>query len=217
MRTLFDHRAALAALALAAACGPAAAVTLTFDELPTQTVQGLTFSGIQFGFTVGGLASSDAAYNRPGPPGLSVVQGAVLEADANGVLTLGFATPTPVLDFGLALTSTTSLAPGATVALFDAALQPLRTVALDAPVLDGFAQGRFAYAGAPLGRAVIDFNEAFGGAVRRVALDNLRVEPATGGTPGQPPSAVPVPSVAALMGIGLAGLAGLGRRSAAKR
>ena len=174
-------------------------VTLTFNELTTRPVQGLTFMGVTFGFTVGGLPSQDAAYNRPGPGPLTFVQGAVLEGDAHGVLTLNFAAPTPVLRFGLALSTPNSLTPGFTVQLFDPASQSLGLFSVNTSPLLGFSEGQFSYSGALVARAVIDFNENFPG-VRRFALDNLTFEP------------VPEPATMVLLGTGLAGVLGAARR-----
>lgn len=179
-------------------------ITLTFNELTTRPVQGLTFSGVTFGFTVGGLASQDAVYNRPGPGSLTFVQGAVLEGDANGVLTLNFAAPTSVLRFGIALTTMNNLTPGFTVQLFDPASQLLGVFSVNTTPLISFSEGQFNYSGALVGRAVIDFNENFPG-IRRFALDNLTIDP------------VPEPATLLLLGTGLAGVGAAVRQSRAKR
>ena len=55
-------------LILALSSGASAQVTtLTFEELPLQQVDGLSFMGGTFGFTVNGLPSADARYNSSGP------------------------------------------------------------------------------------------------------------------------------------------------------
>lgn len=212
--------AALSAVLGGLAAMPAGAVTLTFDELTQQTpVQGLTTSGITFGFTVGGQTSQDAVYNRPGPGGLSVLSGAVLEGDARGVLTLTFPTPTPVLSFGVALQAPADLSPGLTVQLQGPASQPLGTQSVNTSRQGGFSEARFDFSGALLGRAVIDFNDSLLTGQRRFAIDNLTVLPGAsvpdgGGTPGggtsgggtSPGGTVPTPPSIALFGIGLIGL-----------
>ena len=193
---------------------PAGAVTLTFDELSTQPVQGLTTNGITFGFAVGSQTSQDAVYNRPGPGGVSVLSGAVLEGDARGVLTLTFPTPTPVLSFGVALQAPTDLTPGLTVQLQGPASQSLGTQSVNTTRQGAFSQARFDFSGALLGRAVIDFNDGLLTGQRRFAIDNLTVLPGAsvpggGGTPGggtSPGGTVPTPPSIALLGIGLIGL-----------
>src|SRR4030042_1041498 len=70
-----------------------AAFTLTFDELPTQSVDGLSYNGITFGFKVGGNPSTDATYNAIGPGTLTYLQDPTLEGTPAGILILDFATP----------------------------------------------------------------------------------------------------------------------------
>src|SRR5215210_4397359 len=108
---------AVLALALLPASAPAAkrTVTLTFDELSFQPVDGVTINGLTFGFTGG-----DATYGAFGPGSIVNVQDPSLEGSAFGTLRLTFARPTNVLEFGLALNTFGSLTPGATVALYNA-------------------------------------------------------------------------------------------------
>src|SRR5262249_3375462 len=74
---------------------------LTFDELPFQPVDGLSYKGVTFGFTVNGQPSTDANYHSFGPGKLTYVQDPSLEGNTLGTLTLTFAKPTTVLQFGL--------------------------------------------------------------------------------------------------------------------
>ncbi|MHC4171059.1 MAG: hypothetical protein ACYSWQ_29315, partial [Planctomycetota bacterium] len=62
----------LAALMSAGAAD--AAETLEFDELPYQSVDGLSYNGVTFGFSISGNPSTDAHYNAIGPGMLTYVQ-----------------------------------------------------------------------------------------------------------------------------------------------
>ena len=117
--------------------------TLTFDELPTQPVNGLRFMGVAFGYQLNGVDSNEARYNRigPGPGSTTFTNGPVLEAFAPGVLTLTFDAPTPFLQFGVAFFSTSNLIPGFTVELFDSALQSIGIIAINASPIVFFFRG----------------------------------------------------------------------------
>jgi hypothetical protein len=219
MKNIFLTAAALAAAA------PACAVTLTFEELATQPVQGLSTNGVTFGFTVGTQTSQDAVYHRTGPTGSRVVSGAALEGDARGVLTLNFASPTPVINFGVALTAPSSLTPGLTVRLLGPGAQAISTQSLNTIAAGSLSEGAFNFSGTLLSSAVIDFNEGLLTSPFRFAIDNLTVQPGTSlpgtGTGASPEAgagagnAVPAPPVVALAGIGLFAM-GLVRRRSSK-
>lgn len=149
----------------------ASATTLLFDELPSQPVDGLSISGVTFGFEVGGSPSSDATYNVDlgiGPT--AYLSDPVLEGDATGLLTLLFAAPTPQLSFGLGLLAGTDFMPGALVSLYDNSNALLDSIGINTLANMGISEGLFDYAN-PLGvsKAVIDFDDTAG----RFALDNL--------------------------------------------
>ena len=61
-------RLALTIAMLLSICGVALAQTQTlrFDELSPQPLNGLTFRGVTFTFTVGGVGSTDATYGGEG-------------------------------------------------------------------------------------------------------------------------------------------------------
>ena len=147
-----------------------AAVTLTFDELPYQSVDGLSYKGITFGFSMDGSPSTDAHYNAIGPGLLTYVQDASLEGNAQGVLTLDFASPTNMLEFGLALDTRRPLADAFTVELFDMTMTSLGTITESTDPLILWSEGQFSYTGAAISRAVISFNDQY---ARRFAIDNL--------------------------------------------
>src|SRR5262249_53124174 len=170
--------------------GPRAAwadpITLTFGELSVRPVNGLSLMGVTFGFQVGGAASTDAHYNGGGAGRPhTFVQCPCLEGDARGVLRLTFDTPTPLLSFGVALLTRSSLTPGFTVELFDAGSKSLGVFTVNTNPLILYSEGQFSYLGAPVSQAVITFNHLFpsGGPFNpsgnRFALDNLRYAPVT--------------------------------------
>jgi PEP-CTERM motif len=172
-----------------------ALTTLTFNELPFQPVDDLTFQGVTFDFKVAGVDSADATYNTDGPGSITYVQDPSLEGTSSGILALDFATPTPVLQFGVALATIGTLTPGFTVELFDASLVPIGSFSVITQDLAGFTEGQFVYpGGSSVGRAVVSFDAS----AARFAFDNLKFF-------------VPEPSSALLLAAGLAGLAVRGR------
>jgi hypothetical protein len=145
--------------------------TLQFDELPSQPADGLGFSGVTFGFEVGGSPSLDATYNVDlGLGSTQFLSDPVLEGDAGGLLTLGFIGP--VTELSSVLDSWLSdLTPGAVVDLYDGGDSP------DSIGVDTLAdpprhhRGWFDWTATGVGasRVVIDFEDQAG----RFALDNL--------------------------------------------
>lgn len=178
------------AVALLVGTTTARATVLTMDELPFQPVDGLSFSGVTFSFSVGGSPSLDAHYNSGGPGIITYVQDPSIEGDSSGLLGLDFATPTADLSFGVALSSFGTLSPGFSVKLFDSSLASLGVFLVDTNSLISFTEGQFSYLGTPVARAVIDFENTAG----RFAFDNLTF------------SAVPEPATLGLLGLGLASM-----------
>ncbi len=172
----------------------AQAVTFTFDELPFQPVDNLSFQGVTFDFKVDGFDSTDARYGASGPGATPFVQDPSLEGNAAGILTLDFATAISTLQFGVALNTSASLTPGFTVELFNSALTSLGITSVNTTSAAGpfgYTDGLFSYSGTPATRAVINFNETIAFA-DRFALDNLIYEPAI---------STPVPEPGSLTGL----------------
>src|SRR5262249_35688080 len=146
-------------------------VTLTFDELPFQPIDGLSFMGVTFGFTINGQPSQDANYHSFGPERIRYVQDPSFEGNAAGSLTLDFDTPTPLLEFGLAISNFGgAFARGFSVELFDD-LGSLGTFNVATAPVVFFSESRFNYEhGRPVSRAVVTFNSDV---AQRFALDNL--------------------------------------------
>jgi len=165
-----------------------AAFTLTFDELPTQPVDGLSYMGITFGFKVGGSPSTDATYNGIGPGTLTYLQDPTLEGTTAGILTLDFATPTDQLQFGVALNSYYAATPGYVVRLYDPSYALIGVYSGNTSPLVLWSEGQFTYSGTQVSRAAIGFNKQAGS---RFALDNLTINP------------IPAPGAILLSSIGL--------------
>ena len=180
----FSFLAGTVSLLLVATAGLAAAakplVTLTFGELPTQPVNGLSIQGVTFGFEVEGAGSTDAHYDGGGPGLAGAVQCPCLEGNAGGELTLRFDKPTNILRFGVVLSCPAcTLSPGFSVELFNPGgrsreIIDVETRPPDPPVSRfEWSEGQFNYQGAALREAVITFNSSFDPEFARFALDNL--------------------------------------------
>jgi hypothetical protein len=173
------------------------AFTLTFDELPTQPVDGLSYMGVTFGFKVGGVSSTDAIYNDIGPGTLTYLQDPTLEGTTAGILTLDFSTPTDQLEFGVALNSYYAATPAYVVRLYDPSYQLIGVYSGNTSPLVLWSEGQFTYSGTLVSRAVIGFNEQAAG---RFAMDNLTINP------------IPAPGAVLLGGIGIGFVSWLRRR-----
>jgi hypothetical protein len=154
--------------------------TLTFGELPFQPVDGLSFSGVTFGFEIGGVPSGDAVYNGLGPGVTTYVQDPSLEGSAFGTLTLQFDHPTTILRFGIARNCVCTLTPGVSVQLFSPGGQHSQgQISLPTTSLGTFSEALFSYVGPAIQTAVITFPSA--NDAGRFALDNLTFASVGGG------------------------------------
>ena len=155
------------------AAGP---TTLTFGELPFQSVDGLSFQGVKFGYNLENTNSPDAYYHSYGPGSLDMIDDPSLTGNSAGILILTFDQPTPILQFGAALNTGNPLSPGFTVELFDEGLNSIGISSVDtipATGVLGFSEALFLHSGTLVLRAFIDFADAPGS----FALDNLTYHP----------------------------------------
>jgi hypothetical protein len=148
--------------------------TLTFDELPFQPVDGLSFGGVTFGFQIGGVPSTDANYASAGPGSITFIDDPSLEGNAEGVLTLTFDKPTTVLEFGVARSCTCVLSPGVAVELFKpgAAGHSRGVMTVTTTPIISFSEALFSYSGPAIKTAVLTFPSA--GLATRFVIDNLK-------------------------------------------
>lgn len=171
-----------------------AAVTLTFDELSTQPVDGLSYNGVTFAFRVDGHSSTDAVYNGIGPGNLVYLQDPTLEGTTAGILTLDFDTPTDMLEFGVALNSYETVIPAYVVRLYDPSYTLIGSYLRNTSPLVLWSEGQFTYSGTVVHRAVIGFNDQ---AASRFALDNLTFNSVNS------TNSIPAPGAVLLGGFGL--------------
>ncbi|HEX8098531.1 MAG TPA: Calx-beta domain-containing protein [Pyrinomonadaceae bacterium] len=145
--------------------------TITFDELPTQPVNGVIVKGVSFRYQVNGADSTSCTFNDEGPTGNSLyISNPCLVGKTAGVLTMTFATPTPTLHMGLALDLRIVVRQAFTIQLYDASSNLIGTYSVDAVLPPGVPQpeNEFNYSGEPVSRAVITFKGS-----TLFAVDNL--------------------------------------------
>jgi hypothetical protein len=149
--------------------------TLTFDDLATQSIDGLSYKGVTFAFDVGGGPSTDAFYGGLGPGSITWVQDPSLVGASSGTLTLVFDQPTTVLRFGIARNCVCTLAPGVAVELFrpgaTESFSSTLTTTTSPLAPDSFSEAQFNYSGPAVQKAVITLSSPE--TADRFALDNL--------------------------------------------
>lgn len=168
-------------------------ITLTFTELSSRAVNGVSIAGLTFRYTINGQASTQATYGATIPGNTANVKPPALVGSTQGVLTFDFTGITTSLSFGIAFNSFNTLSPGATLQLFDGSLNPLSTINIRTLSTTSFTEALFSLSNTQIGRAVLTFNQN----VSTFALDNLSF------------NAVPEPAALLLLGSGLAVLAAL--------
>ena len=170
----------LASLIVVLALGPSAPAwaerpltTLTFDELPTQSIDGLSFKGVTFAFEDGGAPPADAFFGGLGPGSITWIQDPSLVGASSGTLTLVFDQPTTVLEFGIARNCVCTLAPGASVELFRPGVteSSTSTITVTTSPLVSFSEAQFSYAGPAVRKAIVTFSSP--ATADRFAIDNL--------------------------------------------
>jgi len=176
-------------VALAPAAG---ASQIHFDELGTSSsisANGIHVAGVLFQFS-GGSAQYNGAIGSQGTTAL--VSDPLLVGDTSGILTLTFATPTPILTFDIAMESCETV-PGAYTVTIPGSAQ---LVEQTSPIVL-FSESEFVYSGsAPVSSAVITFSSA----APAFGLDNLTFDSS------------PEPGTALLLGCAFLGLAALTKR-----
>jgi hypothetical protein len=183
------------AVGLISAATSEARMTLTFSELPSQSIDGLSYKGVTFRFSVGGNSSSDAYYFGSGLGTTTFLEDPSLVGDAKGVLTLEFAPkPADELRFDVALSTNVSLTPGFTVELFDTGLASLGVTPVNTSPHGDWTEGQFSYRGVPISKAAIDFEDS----ADQFALDNLTFNT------GRPLTSTPSPGALLLGSMGAA-------------
>jgi hypothetical protein len=177
MKSLASLVSAFLLMSTAHAAIAAGGITITMDDLPLQSVDGLVHpTGVQFGFTVGGLPHPDANYNSGGPGATTFVQDPSIEGTTAGVLSVVFPAPTPIVQFGIARNFNDMIANGASVQLYDASDSLVGVpTSLAMTAMPTFAEAQFNYSGAAVKRMTVDLTTSTDGA--RFAFDNLTFRP----------------------------------------
>ena len=201
--------AALIALLSPALAQAAHITTVTFDELSTQPIDGVSLKGVTFDFKVGGVDSNDATFAEIGPL-LNFLDTSVVAGDAAGVLTIDFDSLAKRVEMGGALNWIGPVTAGFTVELFDDTLTSIGSFPVDLTSIVGFSEGLFVYDGSSgfVKRAVATFDTAFGNPDPTFELDNLFFTTPSAAVPGLGAPALAL-LAATLAGLGLR----VGRRS----
>src|SRR5262249_41948432 len=95
-----------------------AGTIITFTELSPRPVDGVSLNGVPSVFRIGGPHPPDPTFGGTGPGPPRYPPPPQLEGNAAGILTLDFDTATPVLNFGVVLSTTVTVPSAVVVQLF---------------------------------------------------------------------------------------------------
>ncbi len=135
---------------------------------PVNSVDMTAPAGIDINYQ-SGTNNMDATFKSTGP-GLVYVQNESIEGNSDGILTLLFSTPTPLINFGSALNVNSGVTNGFTVRLFDVSNTLFRTFNIDTSMSSGWSEGMFNHVGSLVKKVEIDYKES---AASRFVFDNL--------------------------------------------
>lgn len=147
-------------------------IVQTFDDLPFQPIDNLHHLGVTFDYKLNGVDSDDAKFASFGPVATEHVTDPSVVGSSAGILTITFDIPTPSIAFGLALSTSGSVASAVNVALYDEFDQLLATESANSnasQVANGFSDLLYQYDGVAVTRMSLDFADS----PRSFALDNL--------------------------------------------
>jgi subtilisin family serine protease len=143
-------------------------VTITFDEVPTETVvDGMVIENVTFGFS-----SYDATVTYEGPGISTYIEAPNIEGDTDGILILDFNVPVFGVSYGFALSIDIAQVDATTMTFFDSSMNPIGSFSTNAEIMGSFAiEGlNIGTSTTPIAQAIITFSPI---ERMRFALDNL--------------------------------------------
>ncbi len=175
---------------------PSYGVLITFNELSSRPLNGVSLQGVTFGFTIDGVASTDAQFNTiAGPGGIApFITPPNAEGNSLGILSFTFDQPSTQIQFGLARSVQVGTS-GASVELFSGATSlGVTNLILNIPPGAGFPEATFTSSATGVTSGRITFT--LPATAPRFALDNF------GFIASGTPTAVPEPATFTMAGMG---------------